>query len=366
MTEFRKCRGILLTQNIREFEKGLLMMTDRLFVIDKAARYGADPVEGITFIKERRRHKWQFYSKLIKENGISVVYVQGFRDLLFWGMLRFIKRLACKIIVASHSPYTWAKLCSAVPSLVLARLFANAMVFISLREYCRYERFCNFIGLKAFYVPNSIDETRFPAEKVGFLKDKQLSLVSTGTVEPRKNQKFLVWLVKELLNRGVDCRVCLIGDYQIGANLDQKYYDSICKEIDASKLEGRFTFLGRVPYDEVPNKLRDFDVFVSSSKSEMYPFSIIEGMLVGLPVVAFDANGICDEIKDGYNGYLIPLHLSDSESVRRWSDCMQHLMDGDNLRLFGKRSREIALACNSSRALSLRLSNVLSSIGCRR
>jgi glycosyltransferase involved in cell wall biosynthesis len=46
------------------------------------------------------------------------------------------------------------------------------------------------------------------------------------------------------------------------------------------------------------------DIFTTASVTEVHPFSVIEGMAAGLPVVGIDSPGISDSIKDGKTGIL--------------------------------------------------------------
>jgi glycosyltransferase involved in cell wall biosynthesis len=72
-------------------------------------------------------------------------------------------------------------------------------------------------------------------------------------------------------------------------------------------LQDRIKFKGFVPQEELKNYYRECSVVALSS---VWPEPIatigLEVMRYALPVVAFDAGGIKDWLKDGHNGYLIP------------------------------------------------------------
>ena len=57
---------------------------------------------------------------------------------------------------------------------------------------------------------------------------------------------------------------------------------------------------------DVPDLLAAADVFVLSSRSEGAPFSILEAMAAGLPVVATDVGGVGELVADGETGLLVP------------------------------------------------------------
>lgn len=72
-------------------------------------------------------------------------------------------------------------------------------------------------------------------------------------------------------------------------------------------LDGRVTFKGFVPQEELKRYYRECSVVMISS---VWPEPIatigLEVMRYALPVVAFDAGGIKDWLLDGKNGYLVP------------------------------------------------------------
>jgi 1,2-diacylglycerol 3-alpha-glucosyltransferase len=59
-----------------------------------------------------------------------------------------------------------------------------------------------------------------------------------------------------------------------------------------------------IPYDKLPSYLAMCDVFVTASVTEVHPFSVIEAMGTGLPVVGIDSPGVGDSIVDGETGLL--------------------------------------------------------------
>lgn len=55
------------------------------------------------------------------------------------------------------------------------------------------------------------------------------------------------------------------------------------------------------------------DIFTFPSKSETFGQVVLEAQASGLPVIAFQAEGVCDIIQDGRTGWLAAIGTADSE-----------------------------------------------------
>ncbi len=71
------------------------------------------------------------------------------------------------------------------------------------------------------------------------------------------------------------------------------------------RLGSRIRLLGE--RDDVPDLLAAADIFTLPSHREGMPRSIIEAMMVGLPVVATDIRGSREEVVAGETGHLVPV-----------------------------------------------------------
>jgi glycosyltransferase involved in cell wall biosynthesis len=98
-------------------------------------------------------------------------------------------------------------------------------------------------------------------------------------------------------------------------------------EADIARLEiaDRFTLAGEV--SDVPERLRDADVFVLASNFEGLPISVLEAMAAGLPIVASNVGGLPEMVEEGANGMLVP--AGDSDGLAR---ALEALVDDPALR----------------------------------
>jgi glycosyltransferase EpsD len=80
--------------------------------------------------------------------------------------------------------------------------------------------------------------------------------------------------------------------------------------------------------NDICRLLQISDLFVSCSRREGLPVSIIEAMAVGLPIIATDIRGNRDLIKNGSNGFLVsyndPILLSEK---------MEKIIDSKEIRM---------------------------------
>lgn len=72
-------------------------------------------------------------------------------------------------------------------------------------------------------------------------------------------------------------------------------------------LEEHVSLLGRMPLEEVKVKMRESSLMLLSSLEEGLPNVAVEAMAIGLPVVAFDVDGLPELIDSGKEGWLVPV-----------------------------------------------------------
>lgn len=81
-------------------------------------------------------------------------------------------------------------------------------------------------------------------------------------------------------------------------------------ELAAWKKEGVIEYLG--PLEDVRPAIRDCAVYVLPSYREGTPRTVLEAMAMGRPVITTDAPGCRETVRDGVNGYLVPIQRPDT------------------------------------------------------
>ncbi len=144
----------------------------------------------------------------------------------------------------------------------------------------------NINNKKITVIPNSINIKKFKNIKT----KKYLSrAINISRLESQKN---LFTLLK----------LCKISDLEldvVGSGVQLKELKQYAKKI---KLKVRF--LGQINNNDLPNLLSRYILYVTTSKIEGSPKSIMEAMSVGLPIFGLKANGLNSLITNGKTGYL--------------------------------------------------------------
>ena len=106
-----------------------------------------------------------------------------------------------------------------------------------------------------------------------------------------------------LRERGVDARLCLVGD-----GPERESLERLAKSLGV--VHDCF-FLGY--QEEMGRWFESFDAFALPSANEGTPVSAIEALAAGCAVVATRVGGVPDVVQDGETGFLVP--FGDTEAL---------------------------------------------------
>jgi glycosyltransferase involved in cell wall biosynthesis len=164
------------------------------------------------------------------------------------------------------------------------------------------------------------------------------TFVYVGRIAPEKSLDILVRAFQHVVAQLPDARLVLIGKGPYGLRLN--------RIIGQLGLESQVVQLGYVPHHDLlaTNLPRLGDVFVTASKTENQPLSIMEAMACGLPVVGVNARGMPELVADGENGLLC--QPDDPGDMAR---CMIRLVQDESL---WHQMSEAALAAVANHAIT--------------
>jgi 1,2-diacylglycerol 3-alpha-glucosyltransferase len=150
----------------------------------------------------------------------------------------------------------------------------------------------NGANLKPFHKAKPLSRAEF-----GFTKDDVL-LVYMGRVAPEKNIEFLLQAFAGVARAVPNVYLLILGG-------GQKEYEEKLKLMPGElRIEEQVRFTGMIPYDQLPSHLAMCDVFVTASVTEVHPYSVIEAMATGLPIMGIDSPGVGDSVEDGISGLI--------------------------------------------------------------
>jgi 1,2-diacylglycerol 3-alpha-glucosyltransferase len=246
----------------------------------------------------------------------------------------FGRRRKIPIIFTNHTNYREFEALLPVQC-VFSFIFRCWFYFVSRLSTCvispgeRMRRQLRDYGVKKeiVVIPNAVELKRFaPPDgqeieslraRWGIKKEDRV-LVYIGRLSREKNLLFLLKSLKGLLADTDDLKLLLVGDGRSKATLER-----VARAMD---LDDRIIFTGYIPYGEIHNYYFLGDLFVTASLSEVFPLTIIEALSSSLPVVAIDAVGTGDIIRDGYNGILV------QESAEAFQEGVRSIIADEGLR----------------------------------
>jgi glycosyltransferase involved in cell wall biosynthesis len=119
-----------------------------------------------------------------------------------------------------------------------------------------------------------------------------------GRLEPYKNVDVMLRAMAQLEERFPSAEILVIGRGSVRERLE-----ALTQELG---LAGRTRFTGFVSNQERDALLAEVRVCVCPSAKEGWGLTVIESNALGTPVVATDAPGLRDSVRDGETGFLVP------------------------------------------------------------
>ncbi len=166
-------------------------------------------------------------------------------------------------------------------------------------------------------IPTGIDLERFQAgDGAAFRRRRGIAanacvIGHVGRLAEEKNLAFLAAAVARFLASRAESRFLVVGEGSA--------QETIAGKLAERGLADRLLAVGRLMGRELANAYAAMDVFAFASHSETQGIVLVEAMAAGVPVVAVDAPGVREVVRDRKNGRLLP-HDSEEEfaAALRW------------------------------------------------
>ncbi len=182
-----------------------------------------------------------------------------------------------KVVFTIHSTFTGYKLHNKIRSYADG-LLSRYVVCCSNASYANYPDSLKRLKRdRVLSIQNGVDTDRIDGI-LDRVKEKNLEGIVFAYVArmiPLKNHNFLIEVAKRTSPRA---KFLLIG----------KENKSIVQRIKAEGIEEKFEVTGLISRNEVFERLRNADVYLSTSTLEGLPVSVLEGMYAGMPALLSD------------------------------------------------------------------------------
>lgn len=133
-------------------------------------------------------------------------------------------------------------------------------------------------------------------------KGRPLQIFACGRLNIVKGHQDLMSATRQLIDQGVDLRVEIAGEDDLGGS---GYRAELEEHLKKLRLQDHVKLLGAIDAGQVRRKLQEAHMFVLASWSEPLGVAYMEAMSMGVPTIGTDAGGVRELIQDGSTGYLV-------------------------------------------------------------
>ena len=159
-------------------------------------------------------------------------------------------------------------------------------------------------------IHSGIDTLMFSPCPAGAYRRSQvesgLRLLFAGFLEPHKGVLDAVEVLVRLREAGISAELIVAGE---GSEREPGRHMA-----EQRNIADHISWLGAVKKSDMPAFYRMGEVLLMPSKprgsgggEEPFPYTALEAMASGLPVIAYDVGGLSEQIKDGSTGFIVPL-----------------------------------------------------------
>ncbi|KRL13150.1 hypothetical protein FD38_GL001275 [Levilactobacillus zymae DSM 19395] len=235
-------------------------------------------------------------NKVVKKNQVQIVHAHSTIAGIAMVLYKMIFFSKIPVIFTPHAYYS--EMDRGVLKNGILRLierfmnhFFSCVIHVSKEEEGYALRSNLVAGKKSVVVNNGV-----PKQELVNQSHKETTFINVARCADQKNPSKFIDLAQIILNE-LDCKFVWVGDGPLLESCRAKV-----KKLD---LDSKIKFVGYS--NNVASYLKKADVYLSTSRYEGLPFSVLEALSYGLPLLLTDIIGHKSLVKN--NGYL----LSDSD-----------------------------------------------------
>ena len=216
--------------------------------------------------------------------------------------------------------------------------FADAFTFASERTkkyylpLIRKER----IG---FAIPQPVDTSYFSTNSISNRKDEmpvyhnKVLIGTVANINPLKGLDVFIKVISRLNNNIDNLTFVVVGNV---FSSQKKYFNNLRKMINRLEIDN-IKFIGY--QNDIRTILKEFDLFICTSKAESGPMTLWEAMSMEKAVVTTDVGDVSKYVRSGYSGEIVSIGDVDGMTKK----IMELIMDEKKRKIYGSRAREIVI-----------------------
>lgn len=264
---------------------------------------------------------WEKFFQLHQEQPFDVVDTP---ELLAEGLVNAVTKAAPLVVrlYTPHSKFIAEGLHNVTPSFDhqfvamlerVAMLSADAITSPSddLADFVADD--LNYARDEIRIVRNPIDPAEFsPEGDHAIAADGRLTVQFVGRLEERKGIRYLIDAVPKVVAEFPNVRFVIIGDDTNHGKGQRSVRAELDQQIAANGCASNLMFIPRIPLKALPAHYRSADICVVPSVYDNSPYTSLEAMACGRPVIGTSAGGTREYVIDGENGLIVPPKDSDA------------------------------------------------------
>lgn len=252
------------------------------------------------FVRKKRGLDLAFFFRVhlaLKKLNPNHIFIHGsYLILPAWFYFLFKKKsIIVRETQANHlkTKFEWLML-------LIAQIFSSKMVYLSKAYFTEVNQKLKwfFANSKSTVIPNGIDLELFSPQ----LKPEPIKIFKIGMLSRLvkiKDHETLLKAVAILNKKQPNIELHIAGDGETK--------DKLIELKEKLQLQNVF-FLGMINESDIPDFLKELDMYVHASFGETMSTSIMQAQACGLPIVASDVKGVNNMISNGENGLLVPVN----------------------------------------------------------
>ncbi|MBS1989154.1 MAG: glycosyltransferase family 4 protein [Cyanobacteria bacterium SZAS LIN-3] len=198
-------------------------------------------------------------------------------------------------------------------------------------------------------VQNPLDTSVFcPEGDKALPPTDKLRVVFVGRLEERKGITYLVEAIPRVTSQFKNVEFVIIGDDTATAHGGTSVLAQLKDSLKRSGSEGYVTFIDRIALADLPKYYRSADISIVPSVYDNSPYTALEAMSCGRPVIGTSGGGTKEYVAHGESGLII--EPRDSEAI---ASALLSLLtnEGERLRL-SQGARKRAVECFDRKAIA--------------